>query len=529
MSIERENAREPGFDHGAQDGSRPKRLIFLDQHLEGARLVPYPVGSAVPYAALSYCWGGNGTFKTEAKSLKAFEENIPLEQVPQTLRDAFSLTNKIGLNYLWIDAICIVQGNQLEERQEWEQESKKMGRIYSNAKIVLAATRTLNVHEGIFQPRPKIPLSNDIETPSICARRNLNHEIITSCRTKSDKWWETNINGTFPLLSRGWGFQERMLATRLVHFTPTEMVWECQNTRKCECRVVESHLYAELNNMLAALRTFLSKPFDEMAKRQMWRELVRSYSVRKLTHIDDKLPALSGIAELFKEKSGDQYAAGLWRNSLPFDLLWRCDQSGNLKDRKTRSPSWSWISVDGAIKWPVSQQPYSHTSLDYISSTTYFEGGSEGIETCDVSCALDGLNEFGRVKSGRIKLKTRLVPANVHKVSKAEWSDLFGTKWAIEVKGSDPAPFWPDITEKGLYGSSMSNEASKMVYVMEIMQPGNGTGSWEETLAVRLIDGSVADYERVGVSANVIADDLGQWTTRRGWFKDSHFCDINLF
>jgi hypothetical protein len=526
--IERGHTHESqSFEREVQDDSHPKRLILLYPELDGARLISYPVGSAVAYAALSYCWGGNGTFKTDAKSLKAFEENIPLEQLPQTLRDAFSLTKKIGLNYLWVDAICIVQGSQLEEKQEWEQESRKMGRIYSDAKIVLAATRTLNVHEGIFQPRPKISLSNDIKTPSICARRNLNHEIITSCRTKSDKWWETNINGTFPLLSRGWGFQERMLATRLVHFTPTEMVWECQSTRKCECHVVESNLYAELNNMFAALRTFLSKPFDEVAKRQMWRELVRSYSVRRLTQIDDKLPALSGIAELFKKKSGDHYAAGLWRNSLPFDLLWRCDQSGDLKDRKTRSPSWSWISVDGAIKWPVSQQPVPNTSLEYISSVTYFEGGSEGIKICDVSCELDGLNEFGKVKSGRIRLMTRLVRARVHFVPKTEWNDAFGTRWAIEVEGSNITPFWPDITEKGLNCSFLSHEASKRVYVMEVMRSGM-EWSWEEGLVVKLVDGSGSDYERVGVSANVIVDGAGQWTTRKSWFNEVYPHELTL-
>jgi hypothetical protein len=81
----------------------------------------------------------------------------------------------------------------------------------------------------------------------------------------------------------------------------------------------------------------------------MWREIVRSYSVRTLTNIKDKLPTLAGIAALLKDKSGDVYAAGLWRRSLPFDLLWRCDQSGALKSGKERAPSRSWISVDGRL------------------------------------------------------------------------------------------------------------------------------------------------------------------------------------
>lgn len=267
-----------------------------------------------------------------------------------------------------------------------------MGHIYSNAKIVLAATRSADVNEGLFKQRRATPLSKDIEATggSTRARRNLNHEIIISCRTKSHYWWETHINTTFPLLSRGWGFQERMLATRIVHFASSELVWECQNSRKCECHVMESNLYPKMNNLGSALRICLSQPNDERSMRQMWREIVNSYPVRKLTQIEDKLLALSGIAGLLKEASGDTYAAGLWRRSLPFDLLWRCDQSGELQSKKIRSPSWSWISVDGAVKWPVSQNPNEEQPLKYISSTTYFEYGADRVEICEVECELDG-------------------------------------------------------------------------------------------------------------------------------------------
>jgi hypothetical protein len=105
-------------------------------------------------------------------------------------------------------------------------------------------------------------------------------------------------------------------------------------------------------------------------------------------------------------------------------------------------PSWSWISVDGAIKWPVSHESETDHSLQYITSTTYFEGGADGVEVCDVACELDGLNEFGRVQSGNIRLKTRLALASILLVQEAEeteWSGLYGTKWAIQVGGSNPA------------------------------------------------------------------------------------------
>jgi hypothetical protein len=505
----------------------PKRMILLGENAKTARLVDTHSNTRVPYAAMSYCWGEKATFMTEKHTLSGFKQNIPMDKLPQTIKDAFCLTKELGLDYLWIDAICIVQ----KEKEEWEEESQKMGHIYSNAKIVLAATRSSNVHDGMYTRRPVTPLSRDIEAPGglMRARRNLNHEIIISCRTKSDYWWEKYIKTTFPLLSRGWGFQERMLATRIVHFTPTELVWECQRYRRCECGVMESNLYPVMNNLGSALRLCLKQTNDERSVRQMWREIVNSYSVRKLTRIDDKLPALSGIAGLLRDSSGDTYCAGLWRKSLPFDLLWRCDQSGDLQTRKTRVPSWSWISVDGAVKWPICQNPDEEQPLKYIRSTTYFECGAEGIEVLNVDCKLDGEDAYGRVRAGRMKVKTRLRPATIRRVAGDRWSEMFGTEWVVQTDTSEPVPFWPDISEKGLRldPCRCGNDVPHDFHLMEVMKSRNIVGSWEEALVVRLIDGSKDEYERVGVAANV-SSDVNPWTTERGWFDSPHTTEITL-
>jgi hypothetical protein len=261
--------------------------------------------------------------------------------------------------------------------------------------------------------------------------------------------------------------------------------------------------------------------------RQMWREIVNSYSVRKLTLIEDKLPALSGIASLLKEKSGDAYTAGLWRSSLPFDLLWRCDQSGDLQRRKTRSPSWSWISVDGAVKWPASQHPNEEQPLRYISSTTYFECGADGIDVCEVECELDGDDEYGRVRAGRIKVKTRLALATIHYVSDQTWNEMYGTEWAVQAGGSDAAPFWPDINQEGLQRDPGRNYMPDGLHIMEIMRSQGVPGSWEEALVVRLKCGSDPEYERVGVAANV-SPTSRRWTTVKSWFNSPHSDEVTL-
>ena len=115
---------------------------------------------------------------------------------------------------------------------------------------------------------------------------------------------------------------------------------------------MESKLYPVMNNLGSALRMCLKQTNDARSMRQMWREIVNSYSVRKLTRINDKLPALSGIAGLLKDSSGDTYCAGLWRKSLPFDLLWRCDQSGDLC--RWSSKTHTDLSILGAESAPFS-------------------------------------------------------------------------------------------------------------------------------------------------------------------------------
>ncbi|KAG4441388.1 hypothetical protein IFR05_003145 [Cadophora sp. M221] len=506
----------------------PKRLIWLGPDVQSARLVSFP-NEVVEYAALSYCWGkaeeGERVFKTDKSTKSEFEIDIPLAEVPPTLIDAFELTKKLGIDYLWVDALCIVQGSQ----REWEQESAKMGRIYYYAKIVLSSTQSSNVNDGVFLPRSTIPLFQDIASHdgSMHARRNMNHEIITSCRTKSNKWWEANINNTFPVLSRGWCFQERMLATRIVHFTPTELVWECQKCRKCECGIVQSHLYPAKNNISSAFRICLKEDVGKRGLRQMWREIVRSYSVRKLTNMGDKLAALSGIAELMKGKTGDMYAAGLWKASLPFDLLWRCDQTGDLKTKKERLPSWSWISVDGAVKWPVSLEPNQEQPLQYINSTTYFDFEALGAEVCDVVCEVAGQNEFGQLAFGKITLRTRLREATVHSISD-DWSEFYETQWAVKVADSDLAPLWLDIILNDLRVSGEIGISMEPLFLVEIMRPGEADRTWEEALLVRRRDGSVDEYERVGVAANVCPKTGNKWTTRRSWFGESKVRNVVL-
>jgi hypothetical protein len=68
----------------------------------------------------------------------------------------------------------------------------------------------------------------------------------------------------------------------------------------------------------------------------MWDELVRLYSLRKLTYITDKLPALSGVASRVHQLTQSRYLAGLWEDNPEAALLLA---SGENSLRRLRLPA----------------------------------------------------------------------------------------------------------------------------------------------------------------------------------------------
>jgi hypothetical protein len=104
---------------------------------------------------------------------------------------------------------------------------------------------------------------------------------------------------------------------------------------------------------------------------------------------------------------------------------------------------------------------------------------------------------------------------------------MYGTEWAVHANGSDPEPFWPDISQEGLQRDPCQNNVPDGFHVMEVMKSRNIPGSWEEALVVRLKCGSGYEYERVGVAANV-SPTSRQWTTVNSWFDSPHSDKITL-
>jgi hypothetical protein len=122
---------------------------------------------------------------------------------------------------------------------------------------------------------------------------------------------------------------------RTLHFTKAQVFWECVGEHLCE--TFPEKLPPEIDSCF-----FITK--GPITNRN-WQNVVEAYCNSKLTYAKDKLVAISGLARLVQDKTGDQYVAGMWRKYLEIQLCWSVDRPGRRISPYT-APTWSWASID---------------------------------------------------------------------------------------------------------------------------------------------------------------------------------------
>jgi hypothetical protein len=151
------------------------------------------------------------------------ENGLVWTALSQTFQDAITVTQELGLRYLWIDSICIIQ----DDSEDWETQAAQMATVYSNARVVLAATDAKDGRGGLlfrspYQPA-KGPFTRMTGTGKFC---NVYAVVRAKMLTHRDfrLQYDNAIRQDYPLLRRAWTFQKELLATRIVHFTRYEMI-----------------------------------------------------------------------------------------------------------------------------------------------------------------------------------------------------------------------------------------------------------------------------------------------------------------
>ncbi|KAL7943842.1 heterokaryon incompatibility domain-containing protein [Trichoderma barbatum] len=304
----------------------PSRVLHVTGN--NVRLLP-SAGRRGRYAALSHCWGSSGRqpLKTTQANLHDHLQDIPWASIPKTFQDAITVARNIGLAYVWIDSLCIVQ----DDHQDWLKESKRMGSIYEQAELTIAASHTPGCWEGFFFPRRPSPPS--VEIPSFFSRgtgASTASEVQVFATVRRD----TAAN-TFPefgaLNNRAWATQEWLLSRRIVFFTKGTIIWSCKAITQ---RETGERCYS-------------------VSRNTRWKNVIEQYSDRQLTFATDKLIALEGLRMELGKKIACEYAFGVWKESLPNQLLWQVTQriEGAAISDPLKLPSWTWAHVPCGVRF----------------------------------------------------------------------------------------------------------------------------------------------------------------------------------
>lgn len=406
------------------------------------------------YAALSYCWGTGRVLKTTPSNLQEHLRAIEVSSLPLTIQQAVLAARNLGIRYLWIDALCILQREGSERDADaladWQHESVRMHHVYGNAFLTIVASAACHSDQGLM-----------------CGDLSM-----------VDAGWYGNSGVPIdqePLFGRAWALQEWVLSMRLLVFTRRGICYVCHDNKRCVGENTSSRV--------------ILVPLYWPSKTKMWKSLVEGLCSRNLAVPGDKLAAISGLAKRIadiRHFSALDYLAGLWGPTLLQDLLWgrprpysphptlgfneerskwkwrnrdlaagtwKLDYSGR---RPGRAPTWSWASIDGNV-----------SSLDFHTDE---EDGffTAEVKYCRVEPVVDG-DYFGPVKSGVLVINCAWLYLVVIIDRQTNYLGEEITAWTLCDDGprgrEEVAELWPDDPSE----FQASDEPTR-VYCLEVYQ-----------------------------------------------------------
>lgn len=341
-------------------GSRPQGTD------SGARLV-ITDGLREPYLALSYCWGpgASKSLTLTRNNLSTLTHSLPGDELSAAHKDMFRLAGDLGIRYVWIDALCIIQGDP----EDWEYESPRMGRVYGNALMTVIAARSGDscqgfVENNLDQKPPPCPLP--LERPS----ESVETSGLFACLPRSREYG--------PVSDRAWCFQELLLSRRSLVYGEEQLFFGCreriifEDGHATEYQPLSVSITAGPSSHLRELNGS-SIPLDQHERvLQNWYSLLTEYTKRKLSNPCDIFAGVSSIAQLASVTLESRYLAGIWEGDMARGLLWKSRYQVQRRiplpgrgrfwepikrPQPTylapgpirRAPSWSWAAVQGPI------------------------------------------------------------------------------------------------------------------------------------------------------------------------------------
>lgn len=290
----------------------PTRVLDVGTSNEIDQCVRLVLGEGIRghYVALSHRWSSvSQQLCTTESNLQTHLMCIEFDRLPSTYKDSVVLCRRLGIRYLWIDSLCIIQDSD----EDWRKECENMSNIYAQSYFTISALCAGLHSGGLFHLRPSEP-SIMLRTRNgtlLGLREQLpgDVDLAGAVHTSSMGW-------------RGWILQEKILSPAIIHYGENQLHWECNTGTAPELwATVDIPPIGGLKNLFheLAYRKLPSHPRSHYAA---WYFLVEHYSKMFLTFEQDRLPAISGLAQRFGRKYNCVSTAGMWLDDLHRGLMW---------------------------------------------------------------------------------------------------------------------------------------------------------------------------------------------------------------
>ncbi|KAK1709604.1 hypothetical protein BDP67DRAFT_471882 [Colletotrichum lupini] len=279
------------------------------------------------YATLSYILGkvDESTLQLHTTNLETLSQSMENTSpaIAKTIRDTIEVTKGLGIPYLWVDSLCIIQKDSSGFDNELARKSqiRQMDIILGHATIALVAADAFDINAGL----PGI--STDRNTKQIV--REIMPGLTFGLQLPSPQsygMWDT----------RAWTLQEKLLAQRLLILTEDHVSFHCRHGKPVILRAPQFTEYANI---------------------------VMQYTVRDIA---DSADVLNGIMGLFNSN----YLHGLPERFLDLALLWQPPASDEVHLTRRAGgtfPSWSWAG------WGVSKVALGDAGTRKYSGIRYEE------------------------------------------------------------------------------------------------------------------------------------------------------------
>ncbi|CAJ2512395.1 Uu.00g054100.m01.CDS01 [Anthostomella pinea] len=329
----------------------PTRLLGLgDVEKHGVVRLWHTKGARGQYTALSHRWGSSQPAKTTKANLAARLQGFPRTELPQTFCDAVEVTLCLGIRYLWIDSLCMVQ----DDHDDWKDQPAQMGDLYRNAHVTIAATRALNSDSGFLGPRKRTAIAR------LQPRRGCEQEVYISHRRSFAEDVEKA-----PLNRRAWVFQERILSPRILRFTETQVYWECWTMHQGEDLESKQLGMMKRETYPSSLAPH-SVSSDAPSKPAQWLKMSAQYSELQLSFPSDRLVAISGLISRMAVRTARKFYKGVSLEYMHMGLLWSSVNPPMDNLGANVAPSWGWASHQGAINYVQLYLPSSDPDLRFV-------------------------------------------------------------------------------------------------------------------------------------------------------------------